>query len=154
MTVTIDNDLQWMSVALAQAKLAQALGEVPIGAALVANNQLLAVGHNRVITDHDPSAHAEVVALRAGGQALQNYRLGECVLYVTLEPCAMCAAALVHSRVRKVVYAAVDERQGAAGSVCNLLHAPFMNHRPQVVGGVLAAECQLLLQQFFAAKRK
>ncbi len=146
-------DVFWMRQALALAEFAQSQGEVPVGAVLVQGGQRIACGWNRVITDRDPSAHAEVVALRTGAQVLNNYRLLDTTLYVTLEPCPMCAGALVHARVSRVVFAATDPRAGACGSLFNLCRSPLLNHQLQLTGGVLVEESRALLQAFFAARR-
>ncbi len=150
--MTADDD-GFMALALAQAHLARAAGEVPVGAVVVRNGQVLAVGHNRPVQSHDPSAHAEIVALRAAAQALGNYRLDGCTLYVTLEPCAMCAGAMLHARLARVVYGAKDPRTGAAGSVVDLFAQPLLNHHTEVHGGVQEAACSALLQDFFAQRR-
>ena len=147
-------DEHWMRAAIRCAQQAEAEGEVPVGAILVLNDDILAEGWNRPIGTHDPSAHAEILALRAGGQALRNYRLPATTLYVTLEPCAMCMTALVHARVARVVYGAVDEKRGAAVSALQLAAAPFLNHRISLTGGVLASECQQLLTRFFRERRR
>lgn len=143
----------WMRLALAQAQLAEQSGEVPIGAVLVKDNQLIATGFNQPIATHDPSAHAEIIALRQAGQHLANYRLPDCTLYVTIEPCAMCAAALVHARLAEVVFGAFDEKAGACGSVMNLVQHNALNHRMAITAGVLAEECRELLRQFFQRRR-
>lgn len=149
-----NDDERWMQQALALAQKAEALGEVPVGAVLVKDNVVIAEGWNQPICSSDPSAHAEMVALRAGGQALQNYRLPGTTLYVTLEPCAMCAGALLHARVGRVVYAAPEPRTGAAGSVMNVLEHEAFNHRCEVQRGVCADESAELLRRFFKARRK
>jgi len=146
-------DLQWMRHAIDLARRAEAEGEVPVGAVIVRDDQLIAEGWNRPIGHHDPTAHAEIMALRAAGQAEANYRLIGTTLYVTLEPCVMCAGAIVHARVARVVYAATDPRAGAAGSVYSLLEDTPLNHQVQVMGGVMAEECGGMLQQFFRARR-
>ncbi len=148
-------DLVWMAQALRLAERARCEDdEVPVGAVLVAaDGTLLAEGGNRNITDHDPSAHAEIVAMRKAGQALGNHRLLGATLYVTLEPCAMCAMAMVHARIARVVYAASDPKTGAAGSVFDLLADPRHNHRVAVQGGVLAEEASAMLTGYFRAKR-
>lgn len=148
-------DRQWMHQALALARQAEAMGEVPVGAVVVreADQQLLGQGHNRVIVDQDPTAHAEVVALRQAAAAVGNYRLPECTLYVTLEPCAMCAGALINARLRRVVYAATDPRAGAGGSVFQVLDQRVLNHRCELVGGVEAEAAAALLVAFFKARR-
>lgn len=142
-----------MRQALALADHAQQQGEVPVGAVLVHQQRRIGCGWNQVITLNDPSAHAEVMALRQGGASLGNYRLLETVLYVTLEPCPMCAGALVHARVGRVVYAAADPRIGACGSVFNLCRSPLLNHRIQVEQGPYAAQAHQQLQEFFQNKR-
>lgn len=147
-------DEQWMQQALEVASLAKAADEVPVGAVLVQNNQLIATGQNSMIATHDPSAHAEINCLRAAGQVLKNYRLTQSTLYVTLEPCAMCAAAIIHARVQRVVFGAFDLKTGAGGSVMNILDHPQLNHQVQITAGVLEAECKSILQQFFQEKRQ
>lgn len=142
-----------MRHALELARRAQDMGEVPIGAVLVKDGTLIAEGWNQPIAAHDPSAHAEMLALRVGGQALQNYRLVDTTLYVTLEPCVMCMGAIVHARVRRLVYGADDPLRGCAGSVLQLAEAPFLNHRLEVSGGLFAAECANLLKGFFRSRR-
>ena len=146
-------DPAFMSAALVQARAAGASGEVPIGAMLVRGEQIIAAGHNAPIARHDPTAHAEIAVLRAAGRALGSYRLTDTTLYVTLEPCVMCAAAVVHARVRRLVFGAWDPRAGGAGSVTNVFALPGLNHRVDVFGGVLMEECAALLQQFFAQRR-
>ena len=145
-------DAAFMQLALAQAALAQTAGEVPVGAVLVRDGVVLAAGHNRVIGDCDPSAHAEIVALRAGGRAAQNYRLPATTLYVTLEPCAMCLAALFHARISRVVFGATDPKTGACGGQLDLRDLAI-NHHTVVEGGLLAAQCSASLQTFFKARR-
>jgi tRNA(adenine34) deaminase len=149
---------EWgMRLAIDQALNAELSGEVPVGAVLVRRVngalQVLATGYNRPITTHDPTAHAEIVALRHAASLVENYRLPECELYVTLEPCAMCAMALMHARLSRVVYGAADPKTGAAGSVVNLFGEPRLNHHTAVLGGVMADECGGLLRRFFAARR-
>ncbi|WP_077003278.1 tRNA adenosine(34) deaminase TadA [Variovorax sp. KK3] len=146
-------DAHWMRLALDEAARAAAAGEVPVGAVLVRDGRLLASGRNAPVGLHDPSAHAEINALRAGGEALGNYRLDGCELYVTLEPCAMCAGAMLHARLARVVFGAADPKTGAAGSVLDLFADGRLNHRTQVQGGVLADECQQMLQDFFKGRR-
>ena len=142
-----------MRRALVLADEAQKNAEVPVGAVLVRANAIVAEGANRPIAACDPTAHAEVVALRAAGAALGNYRLSDTTLYVTLEPCIMCAAAVVHARVRRLVFGAWDARAGAAGSIINVFALPGLNHRVDVFGGVLAEECAARLDQFFKTRR-
>src|SRR6187549_1132708 len=146
-----------MRQALDQAQNAWLVGEVPVGAVVVRDSpvgrQVVATGYNRPITDHDPTAHAEIVALRHAAQLLGNYRLPDCELYVTLEPCAMCAMALLHARFKRVIFGAADPKTGAAGSVLNLFDDPRLNHHTALVGGVLAAPCGDLLRGFFAERR-
>jgi tRNA(adenine34) deaminase len=147
------HDLTCMRAALAQAVAAGARGEVPVGAVLVGGGEVIAAGGNSAIANHDPTAHAEIEVLRAGGRALGSYRLTDTTLYVTLEPCVMCAAAIVHARVRRLVFGAFDPRAGAAGSITDVFALRELNHRVDVFGGVLLEECAQLLQQFFAARR-
>jgi tRNA(adenine34) deaminase len=146
-------DSDFMGVALEQARLAMAQGEVPVGAVVVKDGVLIATGRNAPIGKHDPTAHAEIVALRAAALALGNYRLDGCELFVTLEPCAMCSGAMLHARLKRVVFGASDQRTGAAGSVLNLFAQDALNHQTQVQGGVLAADCASLLQDFFKPRR-
>ena len=142
-----------MQLALAQARDAAAAGEVPVGAVLVCAGEVMATGRNAPVGSHDPTAHAEMGALRAGAAAMGNYRLGDCTLYVTLEPCAMCSGALMNARVARVVYGATEPKTGAAGSVVDLFSNERLNHQTQVQGGVLAAECGQLLETFFQERR-
>lgn len=146
-------DVDFMRLALEQANEARAAGEVPVGAVLVSGNRVLARGANRPIAANDPTAHAEIEALRAAGRALGSYRLADTSLYVTLEPCPMCAMAIVHARVRRLVFGAWDPRAGGAGSVTDIFALPGLNHRVDVFGGVLMEECGSLLQKFFAERR-
>ena len=142
-----------MSRALELARTAEVAGEVPVGAVLVKDGAIIAEGWNRPISTHDPTAHAEIVTMRAGAQALENYRLLDTTLYVTLEPCAMCASAMVHARVKRLVFAAADPRAGASGSIFNITQNPALNHRLDVHAGVMAGECAAQLRKFFAARR-
>jgi tRNA(adenine34) deaminase len=146
-------DAAFMRVALERAAAAARSGEVPVGAVLVRGEDIIATGGNAPIATHDPTAHAEIAALRAAGQALGSYRLAGTTLYVTLEPCVMCAAAIVHARVRRLVFGAWDPRAGGAGSIANVFALPGLNHRVDVFGGVLLEECAQLLQEFFAQRR-
>ena len=142
-----------MRLALAEARAAADAGEVPVGAVVVKDGRVIATGRNAPIAAHDPTAHAEIVALRAAAEALSNYRLDGCQLFVTLEPCAMCAGAMLHARLDRVVYGAADPKTGAAGSVVNLFADARLNHGTQVEGGVLAGEGAALLQDFFKPRR-
>jgi tRNA(adenine34) deaminase len=147
------SDVDFMRCALERAMQAQADAEVPVGAVLVHDGAIIAVGSNCPISSHDPTAHAEIAALRAGGRALGNYRLNDTTLYVTLEPCIMCASAIVHARVRRLVFGAWDPRAGAAGSIIDVFALPSLNHRVDVFGGVLEDECAAQLDRFFSARR-
>lgn len=147
------DDQKFMSRALELARIAEAAGEVPVGAVIVKDNQIIAEGWNCPIATHDPSAHAEMLAMRAAAQALQNYRLLDTTLYVTLEPCSMCAGAMVHARIKRLVYAATDPRAGAAGTIFNIAQHEALNHRLEVTGGVMAEECGATLRGFFQARR-
>jgi tRNA(adenine34) deaminase len=146
-------DPQYMELALAEARRAWDQGEVPVGAVVVRDGEVIATGYNQPIGSHDPSAHAEIVALRAAAAKLGNYRLPGCELYVTLEPCAMCSGAMMHARLARVVYAAVDPKTGACGSVLDLFAEERLNHHTEVVGGVLAEEASTMLRGFFAERR-
>ena len=159
------SNLDFMRAAIDEARAAEAAGEVPIGAVIVRNGEIIARGQNRVLRDHDPTAHAEIVALREAGRTLENYRLigrpsdqrddadSGCTLYVTLEPCAMCAGAILHARVARLVYAAADPKAGACGSVLSVMNHPQLNHRVEVISGLLADECSAMLTNFFRARR-
>lgn len=149
-----DRDTLYMRMAIDQAHNAWAMGEVPVGAVLVRDGQIIATGFNHPIGAHDPTAHAEIVVLRAAAAIVENYRLPECELYVTLEPCAMCVGALLHARVKRVVYGASEPKSGAAGSVVNLFSSTKLNHHTEVQGGLLADTCSQLLKDFFAERRK
>jgi len=146
-------DEQWMRHAMALAAQAEGIGEIPVGAVLVLDGQVVGEGWNRSISEHDACAHAEIMAIRSAGERLQNYRLLDTTLYVTLEPCCMCAGALIHSRVRRVVYGARDLKTGAAGSVFEILQDPRHNHRVELTGGVLAEVCAAQLSAFFKRRR-
>ena len=147
------SDREAMEAALAEARKAAEAGEVPIGAVAVLEGAILGFGQNRVLRDGDPTAHAEVVAMRAAALALRNYRLNGITLYVTLEPCAMCAGAMIHARIERLVYAAADQKAGAAGSVLEVLNHPKLNHQVQVERGILAEEAGELLRSFFRERR-
>jgi tRNA(adenine34) deaminase len=159
--VLLADDAAAMSLAVAQGRLAASRGEVPVGAVLVRRRpdlasplEVLALAHNQPIALHDPTAHAEIMALRAGASHLQNYRLPGCELFVTLEPCAMCAMAMMHARISRVVFGAPDPKTGAAGSVVNLFAQPQLNHHTIVEGGLLANACGEMLREFFAERRR
>lgn len=152
-TLRCVSDELFMREAIQQALLAEAIGEVPVGAVIVQQGEIIARGHNRVIADNDPSAHAEIVALREAGRAIGNYRLIDCEMYVTIEPCPMCAGALVHARVARLVYGADDPKAGAVRSVMQVINAPALNHRMEVVPGVLAGRSAELLLKFFRERR-
>jgi len=142
-----------MQAALAEARNAAEAGEVPIGAVVVHDGAIIARGQNRVLRDNDPTAHAEIVAMRAAAAALGNYRLGGCTLYVTLEPCAMCAGAMIHARLDRLVYAAADPKAGACGSVLSVLNHPRLNHQMQIEQGIEAEASAELLRNFFRERR-
>ena len=146
-------DEAFMRLALAAALRAKEAGEVPVGAVLVKEGTVIATGYNQPIASHDPTAHAEIAALRAAADALGNYRLPGCTLYVTLEPCAMCAGAMMHARLARVVFGASDPKTGACGSVLNLFAEEKLNHHAELLGGVLAEECGTMLSAFFAERR-
>jgi tRNA(adenine34) deaminase len=147
------SDLEAMQAAMAEARLAAEGGEVPIGAVVVREGAIIAAGQNRVLRDVDPTAHAEIVALRAAATQLGNYRLNGCTLYITLEPCAMCAGAMIHARLDRLVYAATDPKAGAAGSVLAVINHPQLNHQMQVEQGILSQESAELLRSFFRERR-
>ncbi|MES2026171.1 MAG: tRNA adenosine(34) deaminase TadA [Pseudomonadota bacterium] len=147
-------DAIFMRQALDQAHNAWALGEVPVGAIVVKDGQVIATGFNQPIGTHDPTAHAEIMALRAAATILGNYRLPGCEMFVTLEPCAMCSGAMIHARLSRVVFGASDPKTGACGSVVNLFEQNQLNHHTQLTGGVMADECGALLKEFFAERRK
>ena len=147
--VTSASDELFMLEAVAAAQRALEIGEVPVGAVVVRDGQIVSRGWNRNLADHDPTAHAEVIALRAAGAALGNHRLGECELFVTIEPCAMCAGALVHARIRRLIYGSDDPKAGAVHSVLQVLNHPQLNHQMEVRKGILAGRCAALVQTFF-----
>jgi tRNA(adenine34) deaminase len=148
-----DADEEFMRDALSEALTAAAAGEVPIGAVAVVRGKIVGRGQNRVLRDLDPTAHAEIVAIRDAAKAIGNYRLTDCELFVTLEPCAMCAGAMVHARPKRLVYGARDPKAGAAGSVLQVLNHPRLNHQMEVTAGVLEEECGELLREFFRQRR-
>lgn len=148
------SDQYWMGLALEQAELAAVKNEVPVGAVVVLDNELIGSGHNQMINTSDPTAHAEIVALRNAAKALGNYRLINATLYVTLEPCSMCAGAMVHSRIARLVYGATEPKAGVAKSRDDFFEADFLNHRVAVEGGVCAEHCSTILSDFFARRRQ
>jgi tRNA(adenine34) deaminase len=146
-------DDEYMAMAMELARAAWQAGEVPVGAIVVLDGEIVGRGFNQPISSHDPSAHAEIMALRDAGQRIGNYRLPECSLYVTLEPCAMCAGAIMHARIKRIVFGAADPKTGAAGSVVNLFQETRLNHHTDIEGGVLAKECGDLISGFFRERR-
>jgi tRNA(adenine34) deaminase len=148
------SDELFMQEALREAQRALALGEVPVGAVVVCDGKVIGRGCNRPLTTHDPTAHAEIIALREAGYGLGNYRLADCELYATIEPCAMCAGAITHARIKRLIYGAEDPKAGAVHSILQVLNHPRLNHHVDVTFGVLAAQCMDLLQTFFREKRK
>ena len=146
-------DEHWMAAALAEAAAAQEAGEVPVGAVIVRDGKLIARGQNRNLRDHDPSAHAEIVAMREAGHVLGNHRLEGCELFVIIEPCAMCSGAMVHARLKRLAYGAKDPKAGAVESVIPVLNHPKLNHQMEITGGVLEEQCAEMLRSFFRAKR-
>jgi tRNA(adenine34) deaminase len=147
-------DAAWMELALEQARLAAAAGEVPVGALVIKNGEIIGRGHNRNLLDNDPTAHAEIVALRQAAARLGNHRLVGCVMVATIEPCSMCAGALIHARIARLVYGASDPKAGAAGSTVQVINHPRLNHHMEVTAGVLAGRCSEILQEFFRRKRE
>jgi tRNA(adenine34) deaminase len=148
-----DADAGYMKLALAQARAAAEAGEVPVGAVIVKDGDIVAEGQNRNLRDHDPTAHAEIVALRQAASRLGNHRLVGCVMFATIEPCAMCAGAMVHARLARLVYGAGDPKAGAAGSALEVLNHPRLNHRMEITPGVLAERCSEILREFFQSRR-
>jgi tRNA(adenine34) deaminase len=146
-------DEKWMALAIEQAKLAEKINEVPVGAVLVQDDQLIASAHNQPISTNDPTAHAEILLLRAAGKQLKNYRLPNTTLYVTLEPCTMCLGAMIHARISRVVFGAYDQKTGVCGSCQDLSTSKCFNHSIETNGGILADECKQLLQKFFKKRR-
>lgn len=146
-------DIALMRQALSLARRAEAAGEVPVGAVVAVDGEVIGEGWNQPVASHDPSAHAEILALREAGARIGNYRLVDATVYVTLEPCAMCAGAMVHARIQRLVFGAFDPKTGAAGSVFDIVRAPQLNHQVEVTAGVLADECGGLLQSFFRSRR-
>jgi tRNA(adenine34) deaminase len=154
MTQNLSPDEFWMEEALREGQRAQASGEVPVGAVIVHGGRIVGRGSNRPVSTNDPTAHAEIIALREAGKTLGNYRLPECELYVTIEPCTMCAGAMVHARIRRLIYGAVDVKAGAVESVMSILDNPALNHRVEVKKGVLAGRCGEQVQSFFRRRRR
>jgi tRNA(adenine34) deaminase len=150
----LTTDETFMQLAIEQARLAESLGEVPIGCVIVCGGQVVGRGHNRRISDSDPTAHAEMIAIRQAAAARGDWRLDDCDLFVTLEPCPMCAGAAVLARIRRIVFGPPDPKAGACGTLMNLASDPRLNHRIEVVGNVLADDCRKLLQDFFRAQRR
>ncbi len=153
MGINTSTDIQWMMLAIKQAKQAQEVGEVPVGAILIQNNQLISSARNQSISNNDPTAHAEIQLLRSAGKKLNNYRLSDTTLYVTLEPCAMCLGAIVHARVSRIVFGAYDQKSGVCGSCIDLPNSQCFNHSISIQGGILTDQCKELLQQFFKSRR-
>jgi tRNA(adenine34) deaminase len=153
-TMLPQEDAAWMELALGQARLAAAAGEVPVGALIIKEGRIVGQGHNRNLLENDPTAHAEIVALRQAAAHLGNHRLGGCTIYATIEPCSMCAGALIHARVSRLVYGAPDPKAGAAGSVLQVLNHPSLNHQMEITSGILAGQCSAILQEFFRRKRQ
>jgi tRNA(adenine34) deaminase len=151
--MVLPSDEQFMRQAIAEALAGEAAGEVPVGVVVVRDGELISRAHNRNILDHDPTGHAEMVALREAGRKLGNHRLEGCELFVTIEPCAMCAGAMVHARLKRLVYGAADPKAGAVGSVLEVVNHPRLNHQMEVTPGVLSDECSELLRRFFQARR-
>jgi tRNA(adenine34) deaminase len=153
-TVRSREDAAWMELALEQAHLAAAAGEVPVGALVIQGGKIIGRGHNRNLLENDPTAHAEIVALREAAARMGNHRLSGCIMVATIEPCSMCAGALVHARIARLVYGASDPKAGAAGSLLQVINHPGLNHTMEVTAGVLADKCSLVLQEFFRRRRQ
>lgn len=154
MSDAIKQDESWMREALKLADYAESLGEVPVGAVVVLDGEVIGRGWNQPITGHDPTAHAEIIALRDAAERLENYRMPRAELFVTIEPCTMCAGAIVHSRVSRVVYGATEEKSGAVTSNCSLFSQPWLNHKVELAAGVLAQECSEKISNFFRRRRE
>jgi tRNA(adenine34) deaminase len=150
----LSDDITWMELALAEARMAAEAGEVPVGALVIINGEIIGRAGNRNLRDHDPTAHAEILALRQAAQHLGNHRLTGCTLYATIEPCAMCAGAVIHARIARLVYGAKDSKAGAAGSILEVINHPRLNHKMEVVSGVLGERCSEILQDFFRRRRE
>jgi tRNA(adenine34) deaminase len=151
--MVMDVDEQYMDLALAEAKKAEALGEVPVGAVVVAGGVVAGRGFNHPIATHDPTAHAEIIAMREAGRGLANYRLAGATIYCTVEPCMMCAGAMIHARVARLVFGTPDAKAGSAGSIYNVLTDPRLNHRVELVSGIRETECSAILRDFFTRRR-
>lgn len=149
-----DEDLKFMKLALGLAKKAELKNEVPVGALIVRNGEIIGQGMNTSIGDHDPTSHAEINAIREAAKAIKNYRLKDCAIYVTLEPCAMCVGAIQHARIEKIIYGAPDPKTGACGSMIDLISVKEINHHAEAIGGILEKECGQILKDFFLSKRK
>lgn len=149
-----DEDLKFMKLALGLAKKAKLKNEVPVGALIVWNGEIIGQGMNTSISDHDPTSHAEINAIREAAKAIKNYRLKDCAIYVTLEPCAMCVGAIQHARIEKIIYGAADPKTGACGSMIDLISVKEINHHAEAIGGILEKECGQILKDFFLSKRK
>jgi tRNA(adenine34) deaminase len=149
-----DEDLKFMKLALGLAKKAELKNEVPVGALIVRNGEIIGQGMNTSISDHDPTSHAEINAIRKAAKAIKNYRLKDCAIYVTLEPCAMCVGAIQHARIEKIIYGAPDPKTGACGSMIDLISVKEINHHAEAIGGILEKECGQILKEFFLSKRK
>jgi tRNA(adenine34) deaminase len=149
-----DEDLKFMKLALGLAKKAELKNEVPVGALIVRNGEIIGQGMNTSISDHDPTSHAEINAIREAAKAIKNYRLKDCAIYVTLEPCAMCVGAIQHARIEKIIYGAPDPKTGACGSMIDLISVKEINHHAEAIGGILEKECGQILKEFFLSKRK
>jgi tRNA(adenine34) deaminase len=148
------DDAAWMELALEQAALAAQAGEVPVGALVIKDGEIIGRGHNRNLLDNDPTAHAEIVALRQAAARVGNHRLSGCILFSTIEPCSMCAGALIHARITRLVYGAADVKAGAAGSVLAVLNHPRLNHQMEITSGILSERCSAIIQDFFRKKRE
>ena len=149
-----DEDLKFMKLALGLAKKAEIKNEVPVGALIVRNGKIIGQGMNTSISDHDPTSHAEINAIREAAKSIKNYRLKDCAIYVTLEPCAMCVGAIQHARIEKIIYGAPDPKTGACGSMIDLISVKEINHHAEAIGGILEKECGQILKDFFLSKRK
>jgi tRNA(adenine34) deaminase len=152
LTPSLD-DSSWMELALEQARAAAEAGEVPVGALVIRGGEIVGYGQNRNLRDHDPTAHAEIIALRQAAARVGNHRLSDCTMFATIEPCAMCAGALIHARVARLVYGASDPKAGAAGSALEVVNHPSLNHRMEITSGVLAERCSEILTSFFQSRR-